>query len=353
MKYQNYTAKHFVTDAFFQKWVIAPDAETNAFWEDWLEKYPFKKSDVNEAREIIQVLGFTTDFKTNNDFVAVWNEIQANIKQEEPALTGYDIPVHSNSWAKQYQRIAAVLIGLIMISVGIFYFKPQKSHHITYTTNFGQIKNITLPDSSQVILNANSSLLFASDWEDSDEPRQVWLKGEAFFSVLKKKKATTDYAKFKVYTKNLTVEVLGTKFNVNNRRNNTQVVLQSGRVKVDLPELTSQPSVFMKPGELVGYSSTTNQVMKKPVNTQQYTSWLKNELAFNKNTLKEIALLLEDNYGYQITFADKTLAEQRFTGTIPGNNLNLLFTALSKLYDLQITQSQNHILIAPHKDKKL
>jgi len=350
MKYINYTAKDFVSDTFFQKWVLVPDAEANAFWENWLQEYPFKKLDVIEAREIIETLNFTSDVETNNDFIEVWNKIHINIEEEAASYTNKP-QILPNERFKHFQKLAAVFVGFLIISLGVLLLKPDKSHTTTYTTAFGQVKTITLPDSSQVTLNANSALTFASDWNNEDEPRQVWLKGEAFFRVLKKRQVKTDYAKFKVYTKNLNVEVLGTKFNVNNRRNNTHVVLQSGKVKVGFYKPSTQPNIFMQPGEYVGYNADNNGIVRKVVDSKLYTSWINNQLAFHKTTLKDIALLLEDNYGYQIIFKDESLAQNKFTGTIPGNDLSLLFTALSKLYNLQITQNQKQIVIASNNLK--
>jgi len=112
-----------------------------------------------------------------------------------------------------------------------------------------------------------------------------------------------------------------------------------------------QQSMFMRPGEYVGYVASNKKLIKRVVDTNLYTSWINNQLVFRKTTLKEIALLLEDNYGYQVIFKDDRLAQSRFTGTIPDDNINLLFTALSKLYDLQISQINKKIIITPNSLK--
>jgi len=349
MKYNNYTAKDFVSDPYFLKWVTAPDAETNIFWENWLKKHPFKNLDVMEAIEIIEALGFNSDVETNKDFIEVWNKIQLNIEEKESFYSIEPKKVTYNRF-NLYQKVAAVFIGFLLISLGVLLLRPERNHSVTYSTAFNEVKTINLPDSSQVTLNANSSLTFVSDW-NQDETRQVWLKGEAFFKVLQKRKNKTNYAKFKVYTKNLAVEVLGTKFNVNDRRSNTHIVLQSGKVKVDLMKPSPQQSMFMRPGEYVGYVASNKKLIKRVVDTNLYTSWINNQLVFRKTTLKEIALLLEDNYGYQVIFKDDRLAQSRFTGTIPDDNINLLFTALSKLYDLQISQINKKIIITPNSLK--
>jgi ferric-dicitrate binding protein FerR (iron transport regulator) len=71
-----------------------------------------------------------------------------------------------------------------------------------------------LPDNSTVILNANSSLRYQENWE-AELLREVWVDGEAFFSVVH----THNHQRFRVnVTDDLKVEVLGTEFNVKDRR---------------------------------------------------------------------------------------------------------------------------------------
>ena len=88
---------------------------------------------------------------------------------------------------------------------------------------------IKLPDGSLVQLNANSTLSFDTQW-DASADRCVWLNGEAFFEVEKKPETKQ---KFKVITADLTVEVLGTEFNINSHHQQTRVFLQEGEDKIE------------------------------------------------------------------------------------------------------------------------
>lgn len=77
MEYLAYTAKDFVKDSHFQKWVLDPDDETDAFWQAWLTAHPHKKAVVEEAREMAVVLGFQADLEANKAFIEVWEHIHA------------------------------------------------------------------------------------------------------------------------------------------------------------------------------------------------------------------------------------------------------------------------------------
>lgn len=195
-------------------------------------------------------------------------------------------------------------------------------------------------------MNANSSVSYAADWNE-DQPREVWLKGEAFLKVLKK--GTGGNAKFKVHTEVLAVEVLGTEFNVNNRRRNTKVVLSSGKVRLKLHKRLEGQSVTMQPGDYVEYAEEKTSIRKKKVDTAFYTAWVDNKLLFDKTSLKDIAVLVKDNYGMQLTFQDEELADKRFTGMVPADDVELLLETLIKLYDLEMVRENGQVVLLQYE----
>ncbi|TAG49514.1 MAG: iron dicitrate transport regulator FecR, partial [Runella slithyformis] len=95
-------------------------------------------------------------------------------------------------------------VASIVFFIGFWLLKDQILFK-EYKTSFGEIKNITLPDESTVILNANSSLR-VSRFGFGKNTREVFLQGEAEFAV----KHTIDNQNFLVKTPDqLVVEVLG------------------------------------------------------------------------------------------------------------------------------------------------
>ncbi|MCC9167462.1 hypothetical protein [Pontibacter harenae] len=75
MKYDNYTTYDFVIDPYFQKWVLYSDEETDTFWQNWIAEHLSKKSDIQDAVEVIVDLGFKSDIAANRAFIEVWNII--------------------------------------------------------------------------------------------------------------------------------------------------------------------------------------------------------------------------------------------------------------------------------------
>lgn len=248
-------------------------------------------------------------------------------------------PVTPHYFLRNYHKTAAAAAFLILSSL-TYFFLSHTGSVVSHATAFSETKRLTLPDNSVVILNANSELTFNKDWTEQQD-REVWLEGEAFFNV--QKMPASGNAKFIVHTAQLDVEVLGTRFNVNNRRDETQVVLNAGKVKLSLEE--SADEIYMVPGELVEYSEETKVYKKQKINPEVYTSWRKDLLMLDNRTLKDIAIILEDTYGYQIHFADSGIAEKRFTATIPSGHVEMLFPMLAESFNLEISKKEKHIIM--------
>ena len=238
-------------------------------------------------------------------------------------------------------RAAAAFVGCLLL-VGVYLWYADHNNTVRYATHFGETRSITLPDGTSVIMNANSELRTLADWPE-DSIREVWLEGEAYFSV----KHTQNHQKFIVNTSHeLRIEVLGTQFNVNSREEKATVVLNSGKVKVQALTSQKESQWVMKPGELVEYKPKNQRVDQKKVDTTLYTSWRKNLLLFKDTSLEEIARLVSDNYGYEVEFGEDSLAYLQFTGSVPADQPELLLTTLAKSFGLDITQKGKQITIA-------
>ncbi|WPP51914.1 FecR family protein [Catalinimonas niigatensis] len=249
----------------------------------------------------------------------------------------------------RWYRMAAAWAGLLLISMVCLMYLNQ-NETTTIRTVYGEIKNVTLPDGSEVTLNANSTLRYTADWEEQmsdyriNASRQVWLDGEAFFSVVH----TQDDRKFEVHTSQLNVEVLGTEFNVNNRRGDTEVVLHTGKVKLDINQDETVSEIVMKPGELVIFSGIHRSLTKKLVNPQHYSTWRNQELILDNTSLIDIARALEDYYGFEIIIQDDSLKQTKLTATatLSLKDTDVILTAISEIYDINVQQEDNRIIFS-------
>jgi transmembrane sensor len=334
MAYTQYTAEDFILDEYFQTWVKHPDKESDLFWNTWLAANPHKRDTVEEARQAIQELHFAEHMPPEETSEEVWQKI---VKAND----AYDRQQRHKStplfWLNNWYKLAAVFTGALITALGLFYILG-KERKVEYTTRYGETQHITLPDNSTVVLNANSTLRFAPGW-DTQPDREVWLEGEAFFSVTH----TRTHQKFIVHTTgNFQVEVLGTQFNVYQRKRNTRVMLKEGKVKLNIQQDNAREQVLMKPGELVEVNDQAKGYTRKAVNPEIVSAWTQKEFIFSDTPVSEIITLLEENYGLSVELTDKRILHRKISGSVPSENLESLLFALSESLNYRIIQQNNN-----------
>jgi len=320
--YTLFSAKDFVLDEFFQSWVYYPSEKTNSYWQVWLEENPHKTGDIEEARSILLRFSFTKYNLRGEDVSMLWTRIRKS-----------DYKKKSNSKKSFLYSAAAVAALLTVVSL---YFLVKEEEVVSYSTGFGETRTIVLPDSSTVKLNSNSTLTLGSDWLDNKSVREVSLDGEAFFSVVHK----INNQPFKVKTgQDVAIEVLGTSFNVYHRED-TKVVLNSGRIQLSLPALRPNEKVYMKPGDLVEYDE--KKYTKRKVDPKLYTGWTKNNLVLNHTSLREMIQMIKDNYGLEVEVKQNLLGHT-ISGSMPVSDAENLLQQIAIAFRLKLVKEENKI----------
>ena len=199
-----------------------------------------------------------------------------------------------------------------------------------------------LPDQTKVVINGNSRLRHAEIWADGDD-REVWLEGEGFFDV------THTGQRFIVHIEDdKDVHVLGTRFNVKERRGKTEVMLEQGKVRLTVDRFLSSQSVTLKPGELATLAD--RQLTTQIVDPARYSSWKENKFIFDRTPLTEIATMLEDTYGYIVVFEDRATGNRTLSGEVFSKNGSDIVDAISQSFGIQITVDKNRIVIHSASD---
>ncbi|GEO03576.1 anti-sigma factor [Adhaeribacter aerolatus] len=349
MDYTGFTAQDFLLDDYFQNWVLQPNPENEKFWQNWLRAYPNQQHEVEKARNLLLSLDFKPAVLPAEKVNRLWQHIEARTQTGKVVQLVPDKKTVATTRINWY-RIAAVFICVLFAGLALWKFQETESTPIRVATSFGEIRTITLPDNSKVVLNGNSVLSYASPW-DASSVREVKLQGEAYFSVTH----TRNHQPFRVQASDgVKVEVLGTKFVLTNRPQKTRVVLSEGKVKVAVADAHQEGNgspqkteAIMKPGELVelGPGSRLNKITVH--NPALYSAFLQHKIVFVDTPLSEVARVLKDTYGYQVTFADPALATRRFTGSGNPKKIDLLLTAIEKSFRLTIEKKGRHITIKP------
>ncbi|MCG1036292.1 FecR family protein [Polaribacter sargassicola] len=326
IKKQYNNINDFLDDHSFENWVHQNNGTDIGFWDFWIANNPDKKELVNQAKDLVLGIPFNKNFVTKEKVSFEWKKLEAKIEAKKPT------PKRKIRTLKPLSIAASILL---LISFGIYFINNNAK--ITHKTNFGEILKIKLKDGSNVTLNANSSLSYYKN-----ESRKVWLKGEAFFQV--DKKLVTN-AKFYVITDDLSVEVYGTSFNVNTKKQKTDVFLEEGSIWL---KLKNGGDKKMIPGNFISYSSEKKEILENTeiVNSTVKTSWKDGSLLFENLSLVKAMKKIEETYGYSIFFNDEASKNTLITGAVPITNIDICLKAIEKSVNVVIEKKDNNLIIS-------
>lgn len=318
--------------------------------QELLRKYANGTCSPEELRLLYQYLREDNVSEYDSVLAELWQQLSTTHALSTTASDGiYEGVVSATrglTSAKPTRRLflpmAAAIVGILLVTgwlVRLWLFPAQ----VTYQTAYGEIRQIILPDSSVVDLNANSQLQLAATFA-TDPTREVWLTGEAHFHVTPKKLSAAEAVKFVVHTSNLNVEVLGTTFNVKDRRGATDVVLSTGSVLLRKQADYTQ-ALTMEPGDRVSLDQTQEFVLTHVAEPTAYASWKEHELYFDDQPLGVIQQELADTYNVQLRLGNPILARLRFTGSAPADDLTVLLGTIQKSFNLTLEKTDDGYLL--------
>ncbi len=326
--------EEWMEDPSFIHWAEHSDMEHVAKWEHYLNLHPQYWELAKRGKTLILGIPFkevpAIDDHGKKALHSLLNKLQDDQSYNRQTQPKKSIRV-SGFW-----QIAAS-VAVILILSGSIYWHHFHNPTILLATNFGQQLETILPDGSVVTLNANSRLRY-----QKQDSRMVWLEGEAYF-VIKKKPETGE--EFQIVTKDLSVTVLGTSFNVNTRNDQTEVLLEEG--KVILAVANQKQTIDMNPGDLITYSKKSNTLEENRNNAPalETAAWKEGSLIFNNSPLIEALFEIEDIYGIRFVIETGELKGETITGGIPINDLRITLETLAKVYGLKMKVTGNRYFI--------
>ncbi|WP_143310333.1 FecR family protein [Chitinophaga vietnamensis] len=217
-------------------------------------------------------------------------------------------------------------------------------HYTTYQGETGRRTAVTLPDSSQVILNSASRLLVPQNFQQ--EKRTVLLDGDAWFAV----KAAPQ--PFSVVSDKLTAAVLGTDFRMRSfsAQQGATVYLVNGKIKVSKSyhsTTDNQPEILER-GQMILANKEIDLMEKETFHPEEAEAWRSDTLVIRDANTMALSRLLEDWFGVEVAITgdaakartitaaqfhhatlqevlDKLSHSQDFTYKISGNKVTIRY----------------------------
>jgi len=236
-------------------------------------------------------------------------------------------------WPASYlARIAAaiVLIG----GAGWLYTNQFAVKEVEFLTQ-AVVKMDTLSDGSVITLNKHSLLRYPNQFKGSQ--RQVWLtKGEAFFDI------TPDKEKpFLIHTGSTTIRVVGTSFNVKNKGDYIEVIVETGVVQVS----RDGSMITLKPGEKVLVKQNAAAMVKEGNSDQLYTYYRSKVFVADNTPLRRVVEILNEAYDSNIVIGRKELEEFPLNTTFKDESLDQVLKVISRTFKIKVEKKENKIIL--------
>jgi len=275
------------------------------------------------------------------------NSIQR--RQNEPPQHNIS---HFNIKRLWFARAAGIVLIAVFFGLAVYVLNGQKNYNqdtsVTVLEKFnprGLKSRIFLEDGTTVILNAESTLVFPSEFGPGE--RRVKLIGEAYFEV-----AEDHDRAFVVETGDLKVRARGTEFNIRKYNDNgeTYVALVDGSIEViDASGRDYFHTTALRSGEGFVFNRQTGVVKKDYFNLKEQTAWKDGILYFNEEDFRSVIARLERWYG--VTIEPGNLVDEELNISGEYNHEYLINVLLGLSYSNDFTfeiSGKNVFLTAIH-----
>ncbi len=278
------------------------------------------------------------------DFEEIFNSIETRIGNSD---VNYELTNH-NFRLFRFLRIAAMLIFVFAVGAAIsfFVFAPSQEPDVV---SFNEIRaplgarsEVTLPDGTQVWLNAGSKLTYLNVFNKAN--RMVSLEGEGYFKVAK-----NNDLPFNVKAGDLYIMAVGTEFNVKSYSDEgiIETTLVEGKVSITRNKEHSRKSqaIVLEPHQKAVYVKEDQQLtvedlkvirQSKPemltikkgilfvaeeIDPEPIISWKENRLILKGEELNNLLIRLERKYDVTFEYESEDIKQFRFSGTLENETL--------------------------------
>ena len=329
--------------------------------ENASEKVSENVSDARLSQIFGEALG---DEPSKEETLAAWEAFEKkHISSEEEHLSFEKESIVKNEKKVSKARILTWITASVAVVASLFLFIFRSSQEISQPTEFSmelfseitspkQVEQtlsdgycvvstpaatttlVTLSDGTKVMLNANSTLEYPASFDDA-EVREVRLKGEAHFEVIK-----NPHRPFVVKAGEMQTQVLGTIFDVKAyRKDAPKVTLMQGKVKVS----NADTEVEMRPGQTATLQADKIVVSKA---SPSASDWLEGDFDMDQVTLAEAMSDIGAWYNKTVVFQSQAnmdkLIHFRFSRRA---SLQEIITALNEMGVARIKIEKGKIMV--------
>nr|WKN35783.1 FecR domain-containing protein [Tunicatimonas sp. TK19036] len=340
MKHPKRDVQYFLKDESFVQWVLQPNDELDRYWKGWMKQHPEQMREVKVAQEMINGFQYQQQHHLpDNTYHAMLDSLLTQHISAPPVVNK-----RSNPWVL---RVAASLLLMIMVGWAVWYaIQPEPTTDtepvslMMKRTRKGEKRTVRLPDGTKVKLNANSVLVYPTEFDH--KVRSVRLEGEALFDVTKDADRP-----FIIMSGDVKTQVLGTSFNVRayDEEPGVTVAVVTGKVKVR-GKRTSE--LYLLPEDVSYYHRSDSSLSTSSQSVTDLTAWSRNILLFDEDPAEEVWRKLENWYGVNIILPDQPVITGNYSGRYHNEALSRVLDGISYASEFAYEIQENkNVIIKP------
>lgn len=226
-------------------------------------------------------------------------------------------------------RTAASFILVAAVSA-FLYFKFGKPQQNTFATN-DKTDVLNLWDQSKITLYHQTTIDYPVEFGDH-ERKVTLVKGEAFFEVAPDKQKP-----FIVHTTTADIKVLGTKFNVVAKENQTEISVNDGKVMV----YTATDTTILTPGLSVIVHSGDHEITAAELARSNAWAYATHKFSYENTPLRSILPDIEKTYSCKISVASLDLLNCRISAEFGDESAEKILLLIAQVLDLTVKKDGN------------
>jgi len=235
-------------------------------------------------------------------------------------------------------RVAAVVLLVAGAALAYLLTRPGTDRIIQLASGEA-VRTATLPDGSMITLNKRSSLQYNQAYNSSN--RDIQLSGEAFFSVAGNKELP-----FIIRSGDVQVAVLGTSFNIKTAADKTEIIVESGKVRVEKADAV----IYLEAGEKATVYTGGQLPLKRSNEDSLYSYYRTKRFVCNGTPLRELVDALNNVYGEQIVLSDDKDGALPITTTFTNKPITEIVAVICATLQLKAVE-QNHMIILQKRNR--
>ncbi|WP_445391545.1 FecR family protein [Stenotrophomonas muris] len=220
---------------------------------------------------------------------------------------------HTRGWV----MAAAACIALLGVGL-VPQLMPTEQ---LYSADHGELRDLVLPDRTQVRLNADSRLRVRMGWFSR---KAELLQGEATFDIAR------DRRPFQVQVNGLEIRDIGTVFDVSRRLQSTRIGVVSGEVEVWSQGAGARRLAQLGQGRVVQVDARSHAVEPLDMPLSMLLDWQQRKVSFLDERLDEVAAAFNRHNQVQVRVLDEGAASARLSGSLDAHRIGALQAFLER-----------------------